>query len=126
MQYSDYFVENQGVYVVAVEGSVQVEPLAAILREAWANPKYRSKLLWDLREASLAELTRAQLDQLALVSETENPHVARARSALLVAREVDYGVSRMFETVMDRLPVDVSVFRDYDAAMAWVAGDADP
>jgi hypothetical protein len=44
------------------------------------------------------------------------------RGALLVDGSTLYGLSRMFQLLMDGFPTQIGVFQDEDAAMNWIGG----
>jgi len=47
-----------------------------------------------------------------------------ARSAIVVARDVTFGIARMYQTWMDDQPVNVRIFHELDEARAWLVSDA--
>jgi len=76
--------------------------------------------LWDLRSASIGDLSRDQLEGLAKFSQRGDSQPGKVRSALLVARDLDFGVGRMYQMVGEQiLPVNFAVFRDEDEADGW-------
>jgi hypothetical protein len=46
--------------------------------------------------------------------------VGYARLAIVVAKEVSYGLGRMFSTLTEHLPLETVVFRDIDEAEVWL------
>ena len=44
------------------------------------------------------------------------------RTALLVENEMQFGIARMYQTLNDHPQITTEIFRDRDAAMAWVQG----
>ena len=49
---------------------------------------------------------------------------AANKGALLVNDSTQYGLSRMFQLLMDGFPTQISVFQDESAAMDWIGGGA--
>jgi len=79
--------------------------------------------LWDFKEADLGEWTgreiRAGID--AIAARTPPPRGEGLRVAALVSRDLDYGVSRMFEAMAaGKLPMRYAVFRVEARAIEWL------
>lgn len=78
--------------------------------------------IWDMRQADLTPLGAYEdLDNLA-GHYWEMAHIRGRdlRVAIVVSREVDYGLARMFQTVSNKLPKEHMVFRDMDQARSWI------
>jgi hypothetical protein len=94
-------------------------------REALAQPRLPAKLrvLWDLRQVPNLDLTEEDLRTLRCVAaEAELPALG-ARVAWLAATPVVFGIGCMFRGKASALPLEVEVFRELDAALAWLAGE---
>ncbi|MFQ5703788.1 MAG: hypothetical protein ACE5HT_07180 [Gemmatimonadales bacterium] len=83
--------------------------------------------LWDFRDADLSQLSESDLASIAdFAAQREDPK-ERPRVALLVGRNVDFGVSRMYEVLAEeRYSATFSVFRDEAAAERWLSARDDP
>jgi hypothetical protein len=114
-------INDSGVYSIAFDGDVQIQDVIAAVRGVQAEPTFRSEVLWDFRTASLAQLERPDLDQLISAFENRGSTAHTPDAAILVAHDVDYGVARILEALSKELPLMISVFRDFDTAMLWLA-----
>lgn len=121
------FIDRKLGFIKArLSGRQTRETLEAAFNELAQDPDFDSSLnrLWDMRKAELAGLT---VDDVRFIQAfiLERPQYAgTARVALLVSKEVDYGIGNMFRLMSEEsLPVDVRVFRDLDQAVAWVSGN---
>ena len=45
---------------------------------------------------------------------------------MVVSRDLEYGLGRMYEITREREGLTFRVVRDYDAALAWLRGGPDP
>jgi hypothetical protein len=77
------------------------------------------------RIADLTELTRFEVgfngvDALAQ-RRREIKITGMTKTALLVGNEMQFGVARMYQTLNDHPQITTEIFRDRDAALAWVA-----
>ena len=67
------------------------------------------------------ELTRIDVSWSMIAEVARNPVFSReSRRALVVARDVDYGVARVFQTMVELQGGIVQVFRDREAAERWL------
>jgi hypothetical protein len=83
----------------------------------------RMHRLWDLREANLAAWTapeiRLGIDEIA--GRTSEGAGEGLRVAGLVTRDLEFGVTRMFESMAGgKLPMRYAVFRDEERAIEWL------
>jgi hypothetical protein len=103
-------------------GDLTLEEMVAAFEERLHHPGFRPgmKILWDCREASFATLSNDQIQRLI----EHNGRLQNARgggmSAIVVSRDLDYGIGRVFQAYADGLPWDTMVFRDLESAMAWL------
>jgi hypothetical protein len=111
------------IRIHTASGELTFDELRATLQALYSSPDFRPEqhVLWDLREAVLTRFSLAEVRDIAdLVAEhrgTADP----ARAALVVSRDVDYGMARMFEQVLaGGSETNVRVFRDLQEAMAWI------
>jgi hypothetical protein len=112
-----------GVVVVRAEGSLSVEEVRGAILEIWRTPEYQAQLrvLWDLREGAVADFSAADLQEIASFNDEKRPELPRSRVAVLVDREVDYGVMRMLGAFLPGQKVENQVFREEAAAWRWLA-----
>ncbi len=121
-----YEISVEGDYVllrVEPDTHVDRELLMEMLAEVHANHAYQTEKkagVWDFRK------TRPEMgfyDMLRIkkyVRENYDPSWTHHYTALVVDNEAGFGFARMYETITDDVPTEVSVFRDFDAAVAWV------
>ncbi len=85
--------------------------------------------LYDARGLTGERLTTGELHTFAsYLSRHADSRPAGGRTAVLVADELDYGISRMLSLLIeDTTTYDVEVFHDLDAARRWLAsGSSEP
>ncbi len=114
--------EVEGVVRIVVEGLLRYDEALELVRRV--QRRYPAKpRFWDWRRADLTEWTIEQMRTLQgqIVGSEPTPGV---RVAAVVARDVDYGISRMFEALVPNgHPVTYRVFRDPAQALRWVTGE---
>ncbi len=112
---------ESGIGFVTASGDFSVSDIEAAHRELWAHPDYRRKTIWDVRDASLAKLSADDLRGIVRFLQASRPSGPGVRAVYLVTRDVDFGVSRMMQAFIERVPTRVLVTRDYDEALRWLA-----
>jgi hypothetical protein len=89
-------------------------------------PEYQFRLLLDARlvdgESPDAEFLRG----LAELTRDERPNSGKGRTAYVVTRDVDFGMSRIAQVFYKDLPFEFLVTRSYDEAMEWLTAPEDP
>jgi hypothetical protein len=96
-----------------------------VIDQILADPRYREDFpcLIDNRDIAGA-FTRADIDQvIPAVARALAGMTARPRVAIVVSRDVQYGLGRMFQALTGNLlNLDLRVFRDRAEAAAWLGG----
>jgi len=49
-----------------------------------------------------------------------SPFGKGSRRALLVSNDVAFGLTRMYQILMEQSPDEVAIFRDFDVALKWL------
>lgn len=93
------------------------------LEAAYEEPELQKLCpLWDLRSARV-DMTSNEMHQIAdFIGRHWRPPEG-VRAALVVAQDFDFAMLRMLELLLEtRSPHEVMVFRDIQAAEAWLKG----
>jgi hypothetical protein len=106
-------------------GSVSLQQLFELSQLEWADPNYRKQMnmLSDFRAAKL-EVSHEELRGFA---DYIGRHEAVQRHAIVVSRQVGFGVARMFTSLSEASSPywnSLRVFFDFDEAERWVASVA--
>jgi hypothetical protein len=108
--------------VVTVVGKVDAEQ---VLRQiiSFLTGEPTQLVLWDFREGSLADLSRADLQRIVKRGAPFADRRKGGRTAIVCSREVDYGLSRMFQSFasVQHIPFEIKVFRDIQEARKWLS-----
>jgi hypothetical protein len=81
-------------------------------------------VLWDIRAGSLTRVTTAGLRLIAERATELADRRRGGRTAIVCSTDVDYGLSRMFQTFAELLqaPVEFTVSKDIASAREWLYG----
>ena len=76
--------------------------------------------LWDFRTLSRGPASSDELRQAAELVGRRRALWPGSRSAIVVARDVDFGLARMFQVFAEGMGVDYQVFREVETALEWL------
>ncbi len=85
----------------------------------WGNPEWSGKpVVWDFRSAIL-DVRAPEVREIARFVLDRQPSSPPPKVAFVIARDVDFGLARMFEVFRQHPSTEVRTFRDYDEAVSW-------
>jgi hypothetical protein len=111
-----------------VTGELTPEELLGALESVYGRSDYRpgACALWDLRGATLHKFDKAQIRRVADYVASNRGAPKGTCAALVVSRDLDYGLARMYEQMLvASTDVRTMVFRDIEEARAWLRGERD-
>ena len=114
------FDPEMGIWVIRLTGSVSVEDALEASRtiDASASPLRDAPRLWDAR--AVGEGPTVGSKDLRGLAAGPDAKEARGRVAVVVRRDVDFGLARMYEAYVAESPAELRVFREYSEAVAWL------
>ena len=115
--------ENACLRIHKVKGKLTYEGLYRSLQNLFDNPDVHAGIdnLWDLSEAHLLTFTVYEIRQIADFVSQYWGKGAKTRTALVVSRYIDFGLSRLFEKQLTDLGSgEIMVFRDMKEALDWL------
>ena len=111
--------EKDGALFISIEGDPTVSEIKQAIDRTRDNSGYRHmSRLWDFRNASF-DFSAEELEEIASHASTTDS--APSRVAMLVSKDLSYGVSRMYEAYRKNPVTDVKVFREESEALEWLA-----
>jgi hypothetical protein len=112
--------EKKGVLFICIEGDPTVDDIKQALDQTRDESGYNHlSRLWDFRKASF-DFNAEELEEIA--SHASTADLDPSRVAMLVSKDLSYGVSRMYEAYRKNPVTDVKVFREESEALEWLAG----
>jgi hypothetical protein len=116
---SEYQIDTDQRFIhVTYTGAFGVADILALQSTLAADPEFSPDfvVLTDLRAAEPMEATGTGIEHMA----ERSPFSAASKQAILVSIDLHFGLARMFEIFADRRNRVVQVFRDPEAAYAWL------
>jgi hypothetical protein len=119
--------KEEGIVYGTLTGVVDVDQILEGLAGMVASGDFRPGLngITDLRNM-VWESDQDDLRRLVHFMIEHREEIGPSRSAIVVAGDRAYGMSRMFEVFSEESSIDVRVFRDFDEAKRWIVeGDGE-
>jgi len=118
------FVSLDDIAIGIPTGSMTLDEIKEAVRTLWKQTDAPEILsLWDLRRATF-DLGADEVRELAEFVKEAAP-VSSLRTAFLVARDLEFGLIRMFAVFRETEGARAAVFRDRDEAIAWLCSRAE-
>ena len=109
-----------------VDGLINVNALKEMLASFYKSPEYDPDMnvLWDLRDADFSSVTSEDVASLAGMIAQHWGQGEKAKAALIVSKDLDFGLSRMYELLLTgSSPNKVMVMRNYGEAEKWLEAE---
>ncbi len=107
-----------------IYGHITFDRLKTYLFELYEHPGFDNSLhsLWDLSQADgISDLSTDEVRSLVLLVSSKWNSEVRVRAALVVSRELEFGVARMYEIQLSASSENkIKVFKDVEDAIDWV------
>jgi hypothetical protein len=122
-----YHIEMRDRYLlVRFKAGTRVTPemVMAVLNEEFNLPKEKVVSdLWDLRECYADKAIDAgmMIQFIGYIKDRFHSNLTHKKTAILVDKDVAFGLTRMFQILGEDLPYEVEIFRDEQQARQWIA-----
>jgi hypothetical protein len=116
---------EKGIIRITVKGQPGPDEHAEITQRWLKDPDYMPgmPILIDNRQREEPS-TRARVEKLAIETQSSHRVAKGTRVAIVVASDVEYGMSRMYALLSENNPFETHAFYDIAEAEAWLV-DAD-
>lgn len=105
-----------------VTGKITFERIKSSYKAVRSHPDFQENMhvIWDLRDADASEFDRQDVIRLARYFETQLKNRAKFKVAVIVSRDLEYGLSRMYQVAAADLPAKIGIFINLEDAKKWV------
>ncbi|MDJ0721187.1 MAG: hypothetical protein QNJ04_06135 [Desulfobacterales bacterium] len=113
--------EAKNMAYIKLSGVLSKEDILDAFEAAVSDKRYRNGMgrLWDFRDADLSSLESDTVIEMAQYSRKFPPGINDVKVAFVTSRDIEYGLSRMFE-MASKSKTPISVFRSMDKAEKWM------
>jgi hypothetical protein len=127
MPFSYQIHPGQNLVVNTIQGHFNFSDYLTLMERILNDPRFQPAMhmFWDFLDSTLVEFTSDDFEKIrSYIQQNRARRGSGYRAVFLVSKDVDYGLSRMYQIISEELPVQFEVFRDREAALAWI-GAAD-
>ena len=114
---------EENLTIFNLNGPVTKEEVVESLKDYYAKGPVSKYVLWDLTRAELQHIEGEDIQKIAHVASTTVADREGGKAAFVAPDDLAYGLCRIYQTKVDYMlaSVQLKVFRDLDAARAWIA-----
>ena len=111
-----------GLMIRTVTGELIFEEIKSAFEASLINPDFHKNMhvIWDLRNADASKLHHQDVIRIARYFESQLKKRMDYKAALVVSRDLEYGLSRMYQVAVADLPATIGIFRRIEDAKKWV------
>ena len=104
-----------------VNGEIFFEEVMTTLRQFWEG-QLTMNVLWDFRKGSMAQFSFIEIERVADYVTFQAEKRAGGKTATVVSRDSEYGLSRLIDTLRDmrKVPLQLKIFRSIEKANQWL------
>lgn len=116
--------EEKNIAYIKLSGQLSKKAILSAFDLAVADERYKNGMgrLWDFRDADLSSFDTATVMEMAQYSKRFPPGINSVKVAFVVSRDLEYGLSRMFQMSSEaRTPIQV--FRTMAEAEKWMMAE---
>jgi hypothetical protein len=114
---------KRNLVTLTCRGAIPKGSIRAAFFGMLADPLFKTgmNVLWDFRDAQgVAPSEQQIMDFVTMVKENQMRRGSNYKVALLVDKDLYYGLTRMFQAYADTLPSEVMSFSTKDDANSWL------
>lgn len=119
-------IKDDKMFISTWNGKLSDEDLLVSYRSLFDNEEYKQGYheIADMTCGDLSEVTSNGMRALAvLISQKLGTNCPPFKTAVIAPRDVDYGMSRIYEVFSSESPENVRVFRRKEEAILWIKED---
>jgi hypothetical protein len=124
MSFTYHIDSSAGILFIVGEGAITQAERLATMRAWLSDPAFRPGLhtLCDF-SAATSTPSLPELREIIAIINRNATLIGRTRLAMVTARDVTLGVARQFQALAEASPLNVQIFADREAALAWLRED---
>jgi hypothetical protein len=124
MSFTYHIDSSAGILYIVGEGAITQAERLETMRAWLSDPAFRPGLhaLCDF-SAATSTPSLPELREIMAIINRNATLIGRTRLAMVTARDVTLGVARQFQALAEASPLNVQIFADREAALAWLRED---
>lgn len=111
-----------GLATHTITGELSLEEIMKAMVTLFTHPDFRPDMaiLVDISQGSAEFLSQEDIDEFINLTRAMGEKRGGGRSAILAAHDLDYGIGRIIQALLDDTQRDLRVFREREVALQWL------
>ena len=126
MEISTEINKKKNIRSHIVRGVIDISELTEYLKEIYNSSDFdpRMNVFWDLQKADFSCISSENVTSFMEYVSKQWGTEGKSKAALIVSYDLGYGMSRMYQTLMDGATSSkIAVFRDINEAKEWIGAE---
>jgi hypothetical protein len=115
-----------GPVKLTASGTISSADIIKTLHGLLQDSQFKSgmDILWDFRQVKTENMKADQIREIvSFIKNNQEKRGAHYRVALVVSRDIDFGLARMYEAYTQELPFQLQIFKTLSSAEDWLNTD---
>lgn len=114
--------KESSILIHTVTGEITFEEIKSSYKTVTAHPDFQEGMyvIWDIRDADASKFDSQDVVRLARYFETQLNDRTDFKVAVIVSRDLEYGLSRMYQVAAADLPAKIEIFINLEDAKIWI------
>ena len=120
--------KKASVMIHTVTGEITFEEIKSSYEAVRTHTDFHKDIytIWDIRDADASKFDSQDVIRLARYLETQIKNRAVYKVAVIVSRDLEYGLSRMYQVAAADLPAKIGIFINLEDAKKWLTRNHTP
>ena len=107
-----------------VTGEMTLGEIKSSYEAILSHPDFQEGMnsIWDMRNADASKFDRQDVIRVARYFETQFKNRAKFKVAVIVFRDLEYDLSKIYQVAAADLPAKIGIFNNLEEAKKWIAG----
>jgi hypothetical protein len=122
MQVNTFVDKKNAIIIHTVTGVMTFNEIKSAYETISLHPEFREDMnsIWDLRDADASKLDRQDIMRIARYIETQLKDRSKFKAALIVFRDLEWDLSRIYQVASADLPAKIEIFNNLEDAKEYV------
>jgi len=114
--------KKNAIMIHTVTGEMSFDETKSAYEAISLHPEFREDMnsIWDIRDADASKLDRQDVMRIARYIETQLKDRSKFKAAVIVFRDLEYDLSRIYQVASADLPAKIEIFNNLEDAIKWI------
>jgi hypothetical protein len=110
------------IMIHTVTGEMTIDEIKSSYKTILSHPEFQEDMnsIWDMRDADASKFENQDVIRIARYFETQFKNRAEFKVALIVSRDFEYDLSKIYQVATADLPAKIGIFNNLEEAKRWL------